>query len=141
MIDFFKTHFSSKKNPKDKLEKETAEQQSEEENTMPSPLAPQVYYGLPEDFWPILAKLPFDFSSNEVPSIREGREYQEKLLEYLKQPQNNVSSLKQYQTQEYALILKKYEELQHNPQTHFNTSIESQEELQEGIIQTSVPRL
>jgi len=163
MIDFFRTHFSSKKSPQDKLEKETTEQQSEEEDTMPSPLTPQVYCGLPEDFWPILAKLPFDFSSNEVPRIRKGREYQEKLLEYLKQPQNNASTLKQYQTQEYqeklleyfkqpqnnasnlkqycpqeyASILKKYGERQNNNQTYSNTSIESQEELQEGIILTS----
>lgn len=36
---------------------------------------PQCIGALPDDFWPVLAKLPYDFSSDDIPAIRKTREY------------------------------------------------------------------
>jgi hypothetical protein len=30
---------------------------------------------LPDDFWPVLVKLPYDFSSDDIPAIRKTPEY------------------------------------------------------------------
>ncbi len=136
MLDFFKRHFPDKTNTQDNaaIEAEEIKNMHLDETDVESSLSsPEVSSGLPEDFWPILFRLPFDFGSNEVPRIREGREYQENLLEYLKHPQKNKKDLTHYQTPQYRLFLQTYQQSQEPINKPTNTSIESREALLRDI--------
>ena len=87
-------------------------QESETGTTAP-PLPPVFSTGsLPWDFWPILAKLPYDISSNNLELVRETSEYK--------------NLLKQYHLARQAR--KRAVEIQHQEQ-HTNTSIQSLEVL------------
>jgi hypothetical protein len=150
MLDFFKKRFARSTSQDDvTIEDEKAKKiQQEEVDVIPPPQPSQICYGLPEDFWPILVNLPLTttFGSDDVPRIRESDEYQEQLLAYLKKPQKNHKDLSHYQTPQYQLQLKRYQQSQENS-TRRNisipndTSIESLEVLLEDITLTSNRRL
>lgn len=131
MLDFFKKHFPDKTNTQDSAAIVAEKTESTHlDETLPPP---RVSSGTPEDFWPILAFNFGSFGSNDVPRIRESREYQEKLLEYLKHPQENKKDLTHYQTPQYQLFLQEYQRLQKTIKKPTNTSIESLEVLQGDI--------
>ena len=144
MLDSFKKLFSRKTDLQHDItieDREIEAPQQDEAYVAHTSSSSGRTYGLPEDFWPILAKLHLDFSSNEVPKIRESIAYQEKLLEYLKSPIENKKDLTRYQTSKYKLLLQNYQQFQKAIKDPTSTSTESLEVLLGDITLTLDRRL
>tara|TARA_R110002110_G_scaffold65206_4_gene179940 strand:+ start:20175 stop:20555 length:381 start_codon:yes stop_codon:yes gene_type:complete len=94
MLEFLKGHFPGmlgKDTGKKEEEKNDLAPQANKNDPIsiaPPPSSTAVSTGgLPWDFWPILAKLPFDFGSDDLEQVRKTPEYKALLKQYhLAQP-------------------------------------------------------